>query len=160
MKTFFLSMFVRRLSTVASLFLIAFGSTAQAVALDTSINETVMMLPVVGQDGTALNLETTIFKPSGPGPFPLLVMNHGKERGSPAAQKRDRFLAMNREFIKLGYAVVVPMRKGFAQSGGSYRDYGCNMKDNVQTQADDVQAALTAVLQQGWADPARIIVAG
>ncbi len=160
MKTFSLSMFVRRLGTAASLCFVTLGSTAQAVTLDTSLNETVMMLPVVGQDGTALNLETTIFKPPGLGPFPLLVMNHGKERGSPAAQKRDRFLAMSREFVKRGYAVVVPMRKGFAQSGGSYRDYGCNMKDNGQTQADDVQAALTAVLQQGWADPARIIVAG
>ena len=160
MKTFSLSMFVRRLGTAASLCFVTLGSTAQAVTLDTSLNETVMMLPVVEQDGTTLNLETTIFKPPGTGPFPLLVMNHGKERGSPAAQKRDRFLAMSREFVKRGYAVVVPMRKGFAQSGGSYRDYGCNMKDNGQTQADDVQAALTAVLQQGWADPARIIVAG
>ena len=160
MKTFSLSMFVRRLGTAESLCFVTLGSTAQAVTLDTSLNETVMMLPVVGQDGTTLNLETTIFKPPGTGPFPLLVMNHGKERGSPAAQKRDRFLAMSREFVKRGYAVVVPMRKGFAQSGGSYRDYGCNMKDNGQTQADDVQAALTAVLQQGWADPARIIVAG
>ena len=133
MKTFSLSMFVRRLGTAASLCFVTLGSTAQAVTLDTSLNETVMM---------------------------LLVMNHGKERGSPAAQKRDRFLAMSREFVKRGYAVVVPMRKGFAQSGGSYRDYGCNMKDNGQTQADDVQAALTAILQQGWADPARIIVAG
>jgi len=160
MKTFSLSMFVRHLGTAASLCFVTLGNTAQAVTLDTSLNETVMMLPVVGQDGTTLNLETTIFKPPGTGPFPLLVMNHGKERGSPAAQKRDRFLAMSREFVKRGYAVVVPMRKGFAQSGGSYRDYGCNMKDNGQTQADDVQAALTAVLQQGWADPARIIVAG
>jgi dienelactone hydrolase len=87
-------------------------------------------------------------------------MNHGKERGNPNLQKRDRFLAMSREFVKRGYAVAIPMRKGYSKSDGIYRDYGCNMKDNGQLQADDVQAAFHAIRSQPWVDPQRIVVAG
>ena len=117
------------------------------------------MLPI-SDNGKRVQLETTIFKPPGNGPFPLLLMNHGKDRGNPNEQKRDRFLAMSREFVKRGYAVAIPMRKGFSKSGGTYRDYGCNMKDNGQLQADDVQAALNAIRTQPWVDTQRIIVAG
>lgn len=117
------------------------------------------MLDVI-ENGRHLQFETTIYKPAGEGPFPLLLMNHGKERGNPNLQKRDRFLALSREFVKRGYAVAVPMRKGFSRSTGNYSDYGCNMKDNGQQQADDIQVALTALVQLSWVDPDRIIVAG
>ena len=133
---------------------------SHATELDTSINEQIIMLPVVSSNGSHLQFETTIYKPAGEGPFPLLLMNHGKERGNPNLQKRDRFLAMSREFVKRGYAVAVPMRKGFSKSGGYYSDFGCNMKDNGLLQADDIQAALSALVRQSWVDPDRIIVAG
>jgi dienelactone hydrolase len=87
-------------------------------------------------------------------------MNHGKDRGDPHNQNRDRFLAMSREFVKRGYAVAVPMRRGFAKSTGNYSDFGCNMTDNGQLQADDVEAALTALVKNPWVDRDRIIVAG
>jgi dienelactone hydrolase len=132
---------------------------ALAAALDLTLNEQVVMLPV-NDNGSRLQFETTIFRPPGNGPFPLLLMNHGKERGSPGLQKRDRFLSMSREFVKRGYAVVVPMRKGFSQSTGGYSDYGCNMKDNGQLQANDIEAALAELVQQPWVDPARIVIAG
>lgn len=145
-----------------ALLLLGFSSAppaSNAIALDASVNEQVIMLPV-SENGARLQLETTIFKPPGNGPFPLLLMNHGKDRGDPNLQKRDRFLAMSREFVKRGYAVAIPMRKGFSKSDGTYRDYGCNMKDNGQLQADDVQAALNAIRTQPWVDAQRIVVAG
>ncbi len=128
-------------------------------ATDPTVNEQVVMLPVV-QNGKSFQFETTLFKPPGEGPFPLLVMNHGKERGNPGAQRRDRFLAMSREFVKRGYAVAVPMRKGFSASTGTYADFGCNMKDNGQLQADDVQAALDALVRLPYVDRERILIAG
>ncbi len=137
----------------------ALVGTAQAESIDPSVNEQIVMLPVTS-GGSKLQFQTTIFRPPGEGPFPLLLMNHGKERGNPSLQKRDRFLAMSREFVRRGYAVVVPMRKGFAKSGGSYSDFGCNMTDNGQQQADDIESVLTALVQQPWVDKDRIIVAG
>lgn len=131
----------------------------QEAGLDARLNEQVVMIPA----GTAANyaeLQTTIFKPPGEGPFPLVLMNHGKEPGNPHYQKRDRFIFMSREFVKRGYAVVIPMRKGFAKSTGEYSDYGCNMTRNGQLQADDLQEALNYLSRQSWVDKHRIVVAG
>jgi dienelactone hydrolase len=165
MKRLFPAALVRRFITVVTLSTLSLSTAALAntpvppVALDPTVNEQVVMLPVQ-ENGQNLQFETTIFRPPGEGPFPLLLMNHGKERGSPANQKRDRFLALSREFVKRGYAVAVPMRRGFSQSTGEYREYGCNMKDNGQEQADDIVAALDALVKQPWVDRGRIVVAG
>jgi dienelactone hydrolase len=165
MNTSILTASLRRLAALVALSTVAVSTASRAAtvplppALDPTANEQVVMLTVV-QNGQPFQLETTIFRPPGDGPFPLLVMNHGKERGNPANQKRDRFLALSREFVKRGYAVAVPMRKGFSQSTGSYTEFGCNMKDNGQQQADDIAATLDALVEQPWVDRERIVVAG
>lgn len=123
------------------------------------LDEKVVMIPVVS-GAESVQLETTIYKPPGAGPFPLVVMNHGKALGNPHLQPRDRFLVVSREFVKRGYAVVVPMRKGFAQSSGNYVEYACDMVDNGELQANDVQAALNYFVAQSWVDKTRILVAG
>jgi dienelactone hydrolase len=138
--------------------LASFNALAQDALLDRSLNEEIMM--VMASPTAAVELETTVFKPPGPGPFPLVIMNHGKEPGNPKLQKRDRFLALSREFIKRGYAVVVPMRTGFAHSTGEYSEYNCNMTSNGQLQANDLQNVLSYLRTQSWADKDRIVVAG
>ena len=132
---------------------------ANAASLNQALNEQVMMIPAATDTGT-VQLETTIFKPPGIGPFPLLVMNHGKSLGDPHRQQRDRFLVISREFVRRGYAVAIPMRKGFSNSGGQYLETGCDMTQNAQRQADDLQAALAYLAAQSWVDKDRIVVAG
>jgi dienelactone hydrolase len=148
-------------AVVATLASTAFGASAQAqeVTLSPSLNEQVVMV-MTGSGPAASALETTIFKPPGNGPFPLLIMNHGKDPGDPHLQKRDRFVVVAREFVKRGYAVMVPMRKGFSKSSGEYADYGCNMTDNGYLQADDLQSTLDYATRQSWIDKSRIVVAG
>jgi dienelactone hydrolase len=132
---------------------------AQAATLDASLNEQVVMVPA-GSAHNSVELETTVFRPPGSGPFPLVVMNHGKALGNPRNQGRDRFIAVSREFVKRGYAVVIPMRKGFSKSTGDYSDFGCDMTGNGQGQADDLQSALEYLVTQSWVDKDRIVVAG
>ncbi|RJG07737.1 dienelactone hydrolase [Noviherbaspirillum cavernae] len=132
---------------------------AHAVTLDARLHERVVMIPVASWAG-GIELETTIFKPPGDGPFPVVIMNHGKALGSPRAQARDRFIVVSREFVKRGYAVVVPMRKGFSKSSGDYSDYGCDMTSNGQAQADDLDSTVEYLRQQSWADTGRMLVAG
>ncbi|HJV50026.1 MAG TPA: CocE/NonD family hydrolase [Noviherbaspirillum sp.] len=139
--------------------LMSHPSPAPAVTLDAALNEQVVMIPVMS-GGEAVQLETTIFKPPGDGPFPLVVMNHGKALGNPHSQGRDRFVVLSREFVKRGYAVVIPMRKGFSKSTGEYADQGCNMTAHGQAQADDLQGTLEYLDRQPWVDHDRIIVAG
>lgn len=150
----------------AALGLIALASSllvtpapADAVVLDAAMNEQVVMVPATFGGSTA-ELETTIFKPPGEGPFPLVIMNHGKALGNPRNQNRDRFVVLSREFVKRGYAVVIPMRKGFSKSTGDYIDRGCDMTAHGQTQADDLQSTLDFLRTQPWADHERILVAG
>lgn len=170
--------------------LISKGCVAQSAAqLDPSLNEEVVMIPVqsrptswharqdkssgadvasaAGAATAALRpqgwngkLETTIFMPPGEGPFPLLVLNHGKSLGDPRSQERARFLAISREFVKRGYAVVIPMRTGFGNSSGEYVEQHCDMTANGQIQADDLHDVLAYAARQPWADPDRILIGG
>ncbi len=130
----------------------------QELQLDYRLNEHIVLIPA-GKNGKAM-METTVFQPNGAGPFPLLILNHGKDAGAPSDQPRDRFIFMATAFVKRGYAVMVPMRQGFANSTGRYKDFGCNMTANGYSQADDVLAAVKFARGQDWIDADRIVVAG
>ncbi|MGH8853351.1 MAG: dienelactone hydrolase family protein [Telluria sp.] len=130
----------------------------QELQLDHRMNEHIEQVPA-GPNGRAM-LETTVFQPNGPGPYPLIIINHGKDPGRPSLQPRDRFYYMAVAFVKRGYAVMVPMRQGFASSTGRYRDYGCDMTRNGYAQADDIAATVAYARRQPWVDGKRIVVAG
>src|SRR5258706_16379615 len=102
--------------TFLCVLLISIQSVAQdAPKLNAALNEQVVMLPI-GSGG--MKLETTIFKPDGDGPFPLVVINHGKASGNPRFQGRATYPVASAEFVRLGYLVALPMRQGFSKSEG------------------------------------------
>lgn len=110
--------------------------------------------------GVALKLQTTIYMPPGQGPFPVLFMNHGKAGGDAHLQPRATFPVISREFVKRGYAVVIPMRAGFAGSGGTYVNSHCDAKNNGEQQANSLFFAMDYVMKQPWADQEHVIIAG
>ncbi len=137
----------------------ASGAIAQAPELDASLNEAVVTIP--NKSGLfTIELETTLYKPDGNGPFPVVVINHGKAHGDTRFQSRFRPAVAVRYFMHRGYAVVVPMRQGFSKSGGSYISGGCNIESNGRVQAEDVKAVLDHVATQPWADRERMLVVG
>ena len=107
-----------------------------------------------------ITLQTTIYKPPGAGPFPVLFMNHGKSGGDAHSQPRATFPVISREFVKRGYAVVIPMRMGFAGSGGTYVNSHCEAKNNGEQQANSLFFAMQYVMKQPWADQEHVIIAG
>lgn len=127
--------------------------------MDSSMNEAVLMLPKKTLFGT-VRLETTVFRPPGNGPFPVVVINHGKAPGNPSFQGRARFARASREFLRRGYAVVLPMRQGFSRSEGYYQEPGCNLAANGEAQAEDVDAAIEALSGESWFDRERIVIVG
>ena len=131
---------------------------AQSNETDSMLNESVQMIPKKGL--FTIELETTLYKPDGEGPFPLAIINHGKAYGDPHFQARYRPATAARYFLQRGYAVVVPMRQGFAKSGGSYIGSGCNIESNGLVQAEDVKVALDYAVAQPWADKNNIVVIG
>jgi dienelactone hydrolase len=135
------------------------AGVAHAQELDKELNEEVVMIPKPGFLFTA-QLETTLFKPDGDGPFPIVVINHGKARGDPRFQERSRPLRGARFFLQRGYVVAVPMRQGFSKSTGTYMGSGCNIDDNGIGQAEDVRAVLDYLATQPYADKSNALVVG
>jgi dienelactone hydrolase len=151
---------VRKLTSalIAAVALLPGLAIEQELQLDYRLNEHVIQIPA-GAEHLAM-METTVFQPNGTGPFPLIIINHGKDPGSPNAQPRDRFYHMAHAFVERGYAVMVPMRQGFASSTGRYRDHGCDMTANGYSQASDVLDALNYAREQPWVDAQHIVIAG
>ncbi|NVD71454.1 prolyl oligopeptidase family serine peptidase [Duganella sp. BJB1802] len=147
---------------LAAPLLAAACASAQAIhvpAVDAGMGEQVIAIPakIAGAD---ITLQTTIFKPPGDGPFPVLFMNHGKDGGDAHQQARARYPVISREFVKRGYAVVIPMRMGFAGSGGTYVNSHCQARENGEDQAASLYSAMAYVMKQPWADQQHVILAG
>lgn len=107
-----------------------------------------------------VDLETTVFRPEGVGPFPVVIINHGKDTGNNRLQPRARYLPATREFLQRGYAVVLPMRQGFSKSGGSAVGDGCNIAGNGEAQADEIRPVVAWIEKQPWLDASRMVMLG
>jgi dienelactone hydrolase len=140
-------------------FMAVMRAHAQAPVLDATLNETIVQVPKKSGLVT-VELETTLFKPEGDGPFPIAVINHGRAAGDSRFQPRYRPLRAARYFLQRGYAVIVPMRQGFSKSGGRYIGGGCNVESNGRVQAEDISATLDWLHAQRWADTTRMVIVG
>jgi dienelactone hydrolase len=139
---------------------LAWAGMAGATALNAGLNEEVVRLRL---HGTLYELETTLFKPAGPGPFPLLVVNHGKGADNVAIaldRGRVRYPTVAHEFVKRGWLVAVPMRRGFANSDGVLPRPSCDVAGYARREAEDVAGAVNALAARRDVDPARIVVMG
>lgn len=66
-------------------------------------------------------IPVTIFRPAGDGPFPLVIMNHGRAPGEKRAlQGRQRYEALSRYLVSKGFVLLVPTRVGY---GETYDDF-------------------------------------
>jgi dienelactone hydrolase len=131
-----------------------------------ALEESVLRAPVVHGLEQAY-IDVTVFKPQGAGPFPILVLSHGSPRSAEDRRRegRQRLVAQSRRFVEMGYAVLVPTRRGYGESGGSWAEtYGsCGDPDyhaaGLET-ARDLRAAVDAVRGIAWADTSRVVLAG
>lgn len=131
-----------------------------------ALHESVMRVPVVNGAQQAY-IDVTVFRPEGRGPFPIVVLSHGSPRS--AAQRRAegrlRLVAQSEPFLALGFAVLVPTRRGYGDSGGPWAEgFGsCANPDYYSAgleSARDIRAAVAAVRGEPWADTRRVVLAG
>lgn len=132
---------------------------SQTVFAATKLPEEVVSVPKKLLIGS-INLETTIFKPDGEGPFPLVIINHGKSVGNSHMQERYRPISPVRYFLELNYAVFVPMRQGFSKSGGIYSDGSCSMAANGANQAEDIQPVIDYAHTLSFIDKTKTLIVG
>jgi pimeloyl-ACP methyl ester carboxylesterase len=142
------------------------GRTAQA-------HET-SMVPVI-VDGQSIRLEMRIHKPPAEGKVPTLVFNHGSTgtgRDPNLFTKPQQFSQLAQFFVQLGWAVVLPSRRGRGGSEGEYDEgfaidrsqgYTCEPSLSIPG-ADralrDIEAAMGAILTMPFVDPKRVVIGG
>lgn len=138
-------------------------------ALD--LREEVLRLPVTVRDARGRSetksIAITHFRPPGDGPFPLVVMNHGRAVADKrAGQGRQRYEALARYFVSKGFAVFVPTRLGY---GDTYGDFdpeasgGCGVSRLpavAQAASEQVLAAVALAAEQPWVDARHWFVMG
>ncbi|WP_051980566.1 CocE/NonD family hydrolase [Burkholderia sp. 9120] len=132
------------------------ASKAPAAALE---SERVITVP--GDPDRPVDLQMTIYTPKGPGPFSLAVMNHGATGNTaPSDQPRYYLTFSAYYFLSRGYAVALPMMRGYAGSGGHLLQHGCDDVAIGLDAARDIRAVIDYLKQQPNIDGSRIVVAG
>jgi dienelactone hydrolase len=135
--------------------------------LDASLREVVQRVPVAA---AGAQIVVTSFRPRGDGPFPWLVLSHGTAPTLEANRKMRRYrpLAPVREWVRRGYAVLLPVRRGYGVSG----DGGAHLGDaygscaNPDYRRAGEGAALDLLATVEWAktqrdlDPKRWLLVG
>jgi dienelactone hydrolase len=112
-------------------------------------------------------LETVVYRPPGAGPFPLVTINHGKPRGGEFAARAmhpDYVLAAH-WFVDRGFAVAVPMRRGYGRSEGEIGDVvgRCDNRDyfaSARLTAAEIEGVVAYMRQRRFVDPKNVVVLG
>jgi dienelactone hydrolase len=130
-----------------------------------SLRKQLWLVPAPDQSGRMLRVN--VLRPRGDGPFPLAIVNHGsppsaKERPSMAV---PTFSSLSEWLIARGYAVALPLRRGYGTTGGAWNeDYGnCDRPDFVHAgleSARDIESVLNAMLQQPFVKKNGVVVFG
>lgn len=133
------------------------------------LNETVAGIDVAVKDlyGKEETGKVTIteFKPDGDGPFPILILNHGRgmDRSTPG---RVRNTPEVKFFLARGFAVFVPTRIGYGDNGIAFdpEESGpCKSKDYrpmIEAQRVEEFAVIDYAKRQPDVDPHRLVIAG
>jgi dienelactone hydrolase len=148
------------------------GSAVAQTVLDRSLNEQFVLLPIAVKtvDGIVHQREfvLTIFKPSGPGPFPTVIASHGRSMEGRSEYGRSQLLGYY--FVRRGFAVLVPTRVGYGVSGYDIdpeRSLKFGMDCDTSRYAPlaenilaHIRESITYAKQQPWVDAERLLLAG
>jgi len=143
---------------------------AGPVKLATDLHESVTTINVVVKDmfrrESQGEVVITQFKPDGDGPFPILILNHGRSATNRATTPRFRYTPQARYFVKRGFAVFVPTRIGYGEKGTTpdpEESGSCNNK-NYAPMAEAASKEILAVLEyaktQKYVDASQVLVVG
>jgi dienelactone hydrolase len=109
----------------------------------------------------------TVMRPPGEDRRPLVVINHGSPANSAQrpGMERPRYSALSSWFVARGYVVVLPLRRGYGETGGAWAEtYGsCQTPDYFGAGlqgAADIKSAIDYMRGQPFVASDRTIVVG
>ena len=139
----------------------AFIAVSQAAAQLTA-REEIVRIPTSGA-----TIVATVMRPPGEDKRPLAIINHGSPADSAQRPNMDRprYPSLSSWFVSRGYVVVLPMRRGYGESGGTWAEnYGsCQTPDYFSAGlqgAADIKAAMDYMRSQPYVAADRTIVIG
>ena len=101
-----------------------------------------------------VEIEASLLKPEGAGPFPFVVLVHG----GPTGRWTDTFEPWGQLLVSRGYAVLYPNVRG--STGYGQRFVEMNRADWGGGDFKDVMAGVDAMIARGVADPNRLGIGG
>ena len=121
---------------------------------DAAAREQLVRVPASSPAETELAVSVVL--PAGPGPFPVALIQHDRERDAATVLQRSQRVAQ--EFVRRGYAVVMaePVARPAAADGLP----ACDVRAQAQAQAAQMRRTLDGVQRQPWADVSRNLVLG
>jgi dienelactone hydrolase len=113
-------------------------------------------------------IPVTIFRPPGDGPFPLVIVNHGRATTEKRAanRERSRFESLSRYLVSKGFTVFVPTRVGYGETFGEFDpEYSdacrsARIEPMSMAASDQVLATLALARKLPFADTSRWLVMG
>ena len=157
----------KRIYRIAIAALAAFGAVVALIAFVDPRPSSPLVVEHFRVPARGYSLAVTVVRPRGKGPFGVVVLNHGVGAGWAARRRESPALLMSSAvtFAQRGYAVVMPLRRGFGETAGEFaEDPGsCSHPDfhhGEQAAAADVLAAYRFAQTLPYADADRMILAG
>lgn len=147
--------FALLLATVSTVILASQAGSQQAV------RERTVRIPAGD-----VSMLATVMQPAGAGKRPLAIVNHGSPvNGAREYMRLPRYDALSSWFVARGYVVVLPLRRGYGNTGGEWAEsYGqCQQPDYYNAGlhgAQDIRAALAFMRRQPYVAADRSIVIG
>lgn len=136
-------------------------ATAEDSLLDRGDLVTERIFIVPGDPARPVTLQVTLLTPKGPGPFPLAVINHGATGSAdPRSLKRVRSDFSVYYFLSRGYAVLLPIMRGYAGSLGRLDMHHCDLKAVGLANAADIRAVMERAAALPYIDGEHIVIAG
>lgn len=161
----------RALAFVAGLFVAAFAGQAWA---QSGLPVSELIETSILENGTPVKLELLVAKPTGSGPFPVVLLNHGSTgRGNNPELFRQSWTPANltKYFVEKGWLVIAPQRRGRGSSDGLYDEgftanrsgYACDPNlslPGVDRAIADLDAVMAHVRTRADVRSDRFLVAG
>ncbi|MDI4632830.1 hypothetical protein J7U46_07200 [Pelomonas sp. V22] len=159
-----------RCAAVALALLFACSGARAQDRLDTELREQILRVPARVQDPFGKEVQgdllVTTFRPQGAGPFPLVVISHGRDSKTRAEYKRQRYESAARFFVRKGFAVAVPLRLGYgelAALGDPESSVNCaspRFAPALAAAAEQILTVARFMQQQPGIDPQRLVLVG